>query len=577
MAENDEIEAFDQAALHAAIAANDFEAFVQRAQSALEGADWTAFAVMVADAQNRNEIDLWALLADQDGRALCYGMQNLLSALIPQIDVDLGRLLYLLAVITGRARGSGTPYFIMNAFSEWSDRDEARVDAALAAIRGGTAPSDLLIPTLAAGLRVAEHRYVAIILAMLAGTSDSEANAAAFSLGNIQPSDTRICTMVVDALRHALDTADEARAGANLGALLTVNATIGDGATALTAVRSLAGKSTPGVRLAAANALFLHKVSATNPDLVEALCALLRETRLGEAETIDAIDHALYGMIDGAGAAAALALLKHLLRAGTSNLGDLDSTAHKLRSEAPFGLETIAADWLADGSYELTEAVSDLITRGLGDPLALTLDFASLALTEARSAAIARRVVASLILHPVAAIAILLSLAKTGPASVMSTIEQIILDPLMISYWEGPRKYLEERLPGETAPIQAMIARLLEQLRGYISAIEAAGFIAEMWPSERHRFIAAVQRQEEQRSITDGARKGSLASLFPTSVLLYGDSAVSEVFSGDGTSARSEFRMGTVEYSQEIPRLDRVDPIGLWLQRTMFSMGKPRS
>jgi hypothetical protein len=49
------------------------------------------------------------------------------------------------------------------------------------------------------------------------------------------------------------------------------------------------------------------------------------------------------------------------------------------------------------------------------------------------------------------------------------------------------------------------------------------------------------------------------------------------VFSGDGTSARSEFRMGAVEYSQEIPRLDRIDPVGLWLQRTMFSMGKPRA
>ncbi len=84
-----------------------------------------------------------------------------------------------------------------------------------------------------------------------------------------------------------------------------------------------------------------------------------------------------------------------------------------------------------------------------------------------------------------------------------------------------------------------------------------------MRPSERHRFIAAVQRQEEQRAITEGARKGSLASLFPVSVLLYGDSAVSEVFSGDGTSARSEFRMGTVEYSQEIPQLDRIDPVGL--------------
>jgi hypothetical protein len=577
MAEYDEIEEFDRTELDAAIAAGDFEGWVQRAHASLDAEAWTAFAGMVADAQNAGDINLSTLLAAAENGEFRYAVQTLLSAIVPTLNCDIGQLLALVATTTGRTRGSGTPYYMMNAFSEWSDRAEARVDRALAAIRNDMAPRDLLVPTLAAGLRVAQRRYVGLMSAMLIGISDVEANAAAFSLGNMQPLNTETAATAIAALRTALDFGGESRMGENLGALLTLDATIGDGATTLAAVKSLAGRSTAGIRLAAANALFLNKVAATDPDLVEALCVLLRDTRRGEAETIGAIDHALYSMISDTRAEAALALLKDLLRAGAASLSDLDSTAHKLRSEAPLALETIAADWLAECSYELTEAVTDLITTGLGDPLALDLDFTGFVLTANQAAAIARRVVASLILHPIAAIAILLSLAKTGPAEALRTIEQIMLDPLLISYWDGPRKYLEERSSGEPAAINAMIKRLLGELRNYVAAIEAAGSIAEMWPSERHRFIAAVQRQEEQRAITEGARQGSLASLFPVSVLLYGDSAVSEVFSGDGTPARREFRMGTVEHSQEIPRLDRIDPVGLWLQRRMFSMGKPRA
>lgn len=577
MADSENDETFDRIALEASITTGEFEPFVQRAQGALNAAEWATFATMIADAHNGNEIDLAALLGNTEIGAIRDAMQTLLSEVVPQLEIDLGPLLGLVAAATVRTRGAGTPYYMMRAFSEWSDRDEHRVDSVLASIRDGVAPEDLLIPTLVAGLRVAQDRYIGLLSAMLVGLSEIEANAAAFALGNMQPSDPANGAAAIGALNHALHSVGDDRAGANFGALLTLSVMIGDGTTALVSARVQAGRSTPGVRRAAANALFLNKAAATDPDLVDALGALLRETRAGEAETIDAIDHALYEMIDGARAQAALALLKNLLRAGVAAVPNLESTAHKLRSETPRALETIAADWLADESFELTEAVADLITTGVDDPLTLSLDFSGFALTEERSVAIARRVVASLILHPIAAISILLSLAKTGPPAAMCTIEQIILDPLLISYWDGPIKYLEQRSPGEPAVIKVMIKRLLEQLRDYIGGIEAAGFIEELRPSERHRFIAAVQRQEEQRAITEGARKGSLARLFPMSVLLYGDSAVSEVFSGDGTSARSEFRMGTVKYLQEIPRLDRIDPVGLWLQRTMFSMGKPRS
>lgn len=569
-------EIFNEAGLSEAVGAGDFEAYVHRAYLALEQPAWDAFVQRAVALHRSGGADLLAVLeAKTDGR-LPYSVEQLLGELLPDLDIPIERLFRLASHLAGRWRGEGVPYFLRNTFSQWCDRSPDRPDAALAAIRSGGAPAELLVPTLLAGMRAAQARWIGNLAEMLSSPSLEEADAAASVLGWATPESPEARRRIYDILTHAIDEADADRLTERFRSLLGLSlGAVEDERVALAAVAAVTGRATPAIRTAAANSLFQDRKGATRATIA-AICDLLAGTEAGEAVTIDAIDHLLYGMREKPEADLALDLLSRLLREDRATLKQLDSTAHHIMTSKTGLHLRLVVDWLVDGDAGLMDAVHDLVMLLANDPPTFDLDFSGLGLDAEAAAAIGRRSITSLILFPQTAASILASLLRTGPPAAAPLIEEMLFDPLLISYWETPRAYLEGIAAAERPEVAALIERVLARLDAYIAEIEAAGVIRELRPSERHRFIAAVQRAELHRSIAKGANKGALASLFPTSMLLYGDSAVGDVFGADGSGSRNEFRLGSFETSQEIARLDSIDPIGLWYQRMLFSMGKAR-
>ncbi len=569
-------ESFDEPAILGAVTADDFESFVDRAYLALEQGDWVRLLQRVAALHRSGEINLLSAAVSKAEGRLPHAIEYLLGAVLPDLDVSLEAILAVLPTIAARWSGAGVPYFMRNVFSEWCDRNPDRSDAALEAFRRGDVPSELLVPILLAGMRAAQPRYIDILSEMLSGPSLEEANAAASVLGYATAATPVARQEIFQILKRAIADSDDERLVARFQSLLGLSlGSPKDEAIAVAAVAAVAGRATPALRTAAANCLAQNRAGATRPG-VAAICDMLARIEVGEAETIDAVDHLIYGLLATPEADLALDLIEKLLREDRATLKDLDSTAHQIMTSKTGLHQRVVADWLVDGASGMMDAVHDLVMLVANDPPIFTLDFGGRGLSGEAAASVGRRTISSLILFPETAASILVSLLRTGPADAMPLIEEMMLDPLLLSYWETPRKYLEEIAPTERADIAALIARNLSKLDEYIAAIETAGVIAELRPSERHRFIAAVQRAEVHRSIAKSAGKGPLASLFPTSMLLYGDSAVSDVFAVDGSTSRNEFRLGTVETSQEIARLDSIDPIGLWYQRMLFSMGKAR-
>ena len=141
-------------------------------------------------------------------------------------------------------------------------------------------------------------------------------------------------------------------------------------------------------------------------------------------------------------------------------------------------------------------------------------------------------------------------------------------DPLLISYWTGPRKYLEAVLPDLPQPASEAVASVIAKLDRYSENVGKARDIPELHPSQHHRHIAAIKRHEEHLAIEKAAREGSIfAAIGSTSIIMFGDSAVFDVITEPGKSIRQESRMGVHEYSHELPRLDIIDPFGTWYQR----------
>lgn len=561
---------FSPEAIVLAWRAGSLEALIHDVSLELEDEPWKAWVATVISLHRSGEIDLLATASRTEG-PINYLVERLYSEAFPELEASVTEMMAVASALIPRSRDGNLPYFMYDAFSNWARRDASRVEDAFAAIRAGTAPPMLLIATLQSGLHVDRASYLPIVASLLAKGTEEEVRTAGFVLGTAA-ADAHEERLIKDSLAEAWISGNASRRIAGFSAALSIGTRdAGDETIAIAAIDTIQPNDSPEIRQPAARALFLARGRLSEP-LVIRICTLLGGVEVGEAETIEAINHAIAQHLSGATAAPRLALLENMLRRGVADLKAMDDTAHYILTDKGQLLNELVTAWIADGSDPLIQAVHDLVTIPASrQPITFDLDFTDHGLSAERSLAAGRKVVSSLILFPVTAVSILLSMMRTGHPGALEELEELLFDPLLISYWEGPREYLDGLWPSSASALQERITRVVARLDAYIAAIRETGVIRELG----QRFLQEVLRLEERRKIEKSVRKKSVfADLFATRVVLYGDSVVSEVFRSDGEGERQEFRMGTVEHSMPLARLDAIDPFGFWYQRVLLSMGK---
>lgn len=575
MAGDGDMEDFGADALRAAADDGSLEAFAHDAALALEGDDWSAFVQMALAEHRAGRIDLLASAIGGEG-PIDYMSERLYADTFPALDANVIEMSGLATALAARSRDGELPYFAYDMLSNWAAKDPARVRDSIASIRSGDAPAKLMIAMLQAGLKADRAEYLPLVATMLAEGPPEEAKEAGFVIGTVEIKDADERRIVEEALATAMRTRGSERQLAAFSAVLSIGTRDGaDETFALTAIDAVEPDNSPAIRQAAARALFLAR-SRPSETLTTRICDLLAATQAGETDTIKLVDNAIAQHLAGPGSAPRLALLNKFLRSGVADLKAMDGVAHYVLRSNDGLTERLITEWVADGSDGLVAAVDRLISIPLSErPLTFDLDFTTHGLTVEQTLSSARKVVAGLILHPETAASIILSLMRTGHPDAGDGLEHVLFDPLLLSYWEGPREYLEEVAPEQAAPLKGRLERVIGELDKYTAAVRETGVIRELGPTERQRFLQQLLRMEEQRKMQKSVRKGSiLADLFPTSVVLYGDSVVSEVYRGDDPPERQEFKMGTISHSMPLARLDAIDPIGFWYERIVLGMGK---
>lgn len=573
--EDDEREAFDAAGLAAAMAAGEPDVYTKRATRALDEEGWTAFVDGVIAAHRRGDLDLSAVLDGYVDRRVGHGTQLLVGQAVPRSGIVLAGVMRLDAAAAARSEGEASAHWMSTAFGEWCQASGDNVDTALAGLRSGDVPGRLARPAVAAALLVDRARFLSTVLAMLDGSVEAERDAAADVLGRLQDLAAADLDASVAGLERVLARARGGHVKSPLRALLQIAVRdAGHGDAGLRALAEVSPRADAHVREAVAMEM-MFGAGMASPGLARAALPLLADTGADEIAAIEGIDHILAENLTGPIAAEVAQLAEALLGSGTATMKRLDSYQHRLLTSGSDAIAATVTRWLRADELGLHAAVRDLCLAIHGEPLTFELDFSGEGLTAADAVRIARRSCGVLLLAPESAASIMVSLMRTGPADAITAIASILWDPLLISYWSGPRKYLEAVLPALPPPAAEAVAGAIARLDRYAAAVEAVRDLPELRPSQHHRHLVAIKRREEQLAIEKAAREGSVfASLFPTSVMLFGDSAIYDVVTEPGSSIRQETPLGTHEYSHELPRLDVIDPFGTWYQRrTMMSDG----
>lgn len=533
------------------------------------------FKASVADAHQEGLIDLAATATGTPG-PVDHFAGTVYRAAIEALELDAPTVIGMANAFTARSRDGTVPYFMFDAVAGWAAHEERRVTIMLRAMSEGDAPASLRIATLQAGLRVDRAKYLALVATMLVTGDAEEANAAGFVLGTISIEGDAELSIVSDAISAALSAGDPEHRASAFEAALTIGLREGgDPAGAEAALDAVAYQADARLRRIAATRMFLTR-DAIPDGLRRRLLALLGGVEKGEADTIESINMAIAERLGGVEGDPYRDLLNHILASGIADIEAMDDCAHQILMAKDGSLEAIVEDWIADGSDRLIDAVRDITSIPASrNEMTLELDFSRFNLSTERTLASARKVVSSLMIQPVTATSIILSLMRTGQTDAGDGLEALLFNPVLISYWEGPKEYLETASPSQPSIVQERISRLLSSLADYEGAVRSTGVIPELGPTARQSFLRQLYRAEAQRKVReDMPKRSGIMEFIPITRVLHGDSVVSEVFTGDGPPQRQEFRMGTVSHSIPLARLDAIDPVGFWYQRIVLSMGK---
>lgn len=568
MTEDDEGE-HDIAGLAAAMRSGEIDRYLKSARRQLDDDAWAGFADAAVAAHRRGgKVDLVTILKGDSARRVGYATQQLVDRAVPAVVADVDDVLALTADASAR-NGGEPPYWILSALSRWCEVSSANAAAALDAVRAGRAAAGIMHSVVAAGMKVDRARFLPIAIAMLEGSEATEQDIAANLLGRIEDLAPNDLARSVSALEGALARASGERVAAPLRALLAIAirdvAAASIGVAALDEVR---GRADGHVREAVATEM-MFGASKAEAALTRSALALLHDAGADETATIEAIDQILSQHLSGPLAPDAASLADRLLSGEAATMKRLDSYEYHLLADTTGALTAAVTRWLLADSIPLYNAVRDVCQAVHGEePLTFALDLSGAGLSPERAVRIARRSCGVLLLWPEAAASIIAGMMQTGPAEAIPALAATLWDPLLVSYWTGPRRYLEDVLPGMSPPAADAVTDAIAKLDRYAANVEKARNLAELRPSQQHRHIAALRRHQEQLAIEKAARDGStLASLFPMSIMMFGDSAIYDVVTEPGKSIRKEAKMGVHEYSHELPRLDVIDPFGTWYQR----------
>ena len=553
--------------------ADAMPALVRAARHELSEDEWPHLIEALASKVDTISSPLLVPLVALEALEFDWAIESFYSDLIAQTDFDPAQMLELMAEALA-ARGEKDRWALLNGFRQWASARRGRAMPALEAIAKGEAPLDLLAPALRAGLEQDRKPFLEFGLRLIGDAADPLAETAGRVLADAQFLSKAASRRALTAICERLLVSEDDVRSALFGSALGLGFELGTPQTLkvvkladpedpqpyqLACARQLViARSSPDARTLSAFAdLFLNGPSLT-PAAVKALDDGFSRW-LKKSEGFAPVGDALVGLVE----------------AQRLHISALESSALAILGSEPIRRDALFARLLALDNYAGARAVFDVIVNAHDRSIEPRCDFEPLGIDAETAKRIARRVTGVFAILPVSALSILLSLLRTGPASAHAEIADHIVNPILISFWEDGRALLEKQREEEDQSLSTLIADMINALDGYVAAIKSVGFIDEMFPSERQRFLRAMKRDADARAISRKAKEGSLlASLFPVRIILNGDSAIYRVFDGDGEAQRAEQPMQSIEHAQALPRLDAIDPFGYWYLRLRLREGQ---
>lgn len=293
--------------------------------------------------------------------------------------------------------------------------------------------------------------------------------------------------------------------------------------------------------------------------LLELLIDQLRTVTPKEKAIIDNIDYLLVKLFKKELNLLATSLLESLI-CQKIEITAFDYLSNYLIDKNFYLFSQLATKWFLSADKYLCKAISDLSAKSGGKNIELNADLSILD-NDMKKVFVCQKAIGWLFASAATTGNFILSLYGTCSPDAQTELEQLLFEPLLLSYPGEFGTFLKQKAE-EGAHVE-ICSRLLAKLEEYHADLDKIHHIKELRsPSENVRIYWKNVNLSMQKARDDGP-KSIFENLFTVQNLLYGNSSIYYVHDGSDKKHRAEMKMSKISFSTEMPRLSVIDPEGL--------------
>lgn len=290
--------------------------------------------------------------------------------------------------------------------------------------------------------------------------------------------------------------------------------------------------------------------------LIKQLCKISPE----HSDIISNIDYLLVNLVKKELYDIAIELLESILLCGVE-FKSLSYFSNQLLGEHTNFNNHIITKWFLYGGETLCNNISILLHNIAGRDIELHADMTLLD-NEEKKIFVSRKAIGWLFTRPIAAASLILSISESASKDTIKTLEDILYDPLLLSYPGELKKLFQTCI--DKNEHNYICKLLLDKLESHnLDILRASGLKELTAPSKNIELYWKNFEKDMQESYEEASKNSFFRLIGTPKRLLYGNSSIYYIHQKEGQPSRQEMQMHSFSHSAEMPTLNILDPESL--------------
>ncbi|QIZ53332.1 HEAT repeat domain-containing protein [Dickeya zeae] len=516
-----------------------------------------------------NLVELFSSLKNKTENHDFFSVRHVFGEVLPDINAPLKDVADCVKHLTLEAGQDMAAYMLLPPFEEFCKKDTDRAkDLFNIALANIDEDFDYLSPAIKSGACNDEAQYVNQAIEQLNHDNELIIQRSIFALGRINYQDKMLLKPVAIAIKKSsVSSPTDVILATSMSALFKICSQSDDLESLFLDFLNTHSDHLDDRYVHAASEILFYdgeKVSSNVESRLLNICAYTKPENQG---TINNIDYALERILKRNSFDDCVVFLEQFFELSRYKVSIkyFDSFVRELHNRRDTHLSSLLTRWLLSKKVKLGKYASDLLLDSDRD---ISIGFyGSYVSKESKGVHLflARKACGWFFNQPKTAISLIESLILDAPDDELRDIQQLIFNPLCVSYPGSICDHLKKMNESKEERVKQIASDVLSEYEEYQTSVKSALKINELSPSEQDRY---TYLRHQNKLMSESMKKARSKSLFTSlfagneSVLLYGNKSIHYIYHGE-QKTRQEIPLSDISTSFEFASMHNLDPHGL--------------